>query len=97
MQLTELRNLCAKWDGSSEGFRQIVAGTNSLGLYLRELAADFEVAESTVSRWARGIARPHPRLQKLIVSDIEKRVQNALKSPDRRHSAPPPVIAARGR
>jgi hypothetical protein len=97
MRLTELRDLCAKWDGTREGFRDIVAGTISLGLYLRELAADFEVAESTVSRWARGIARPHPRLQKLVVADIERRVQSALKSSERGYGAPPDSLAARSR
>jgi hypothetical protein len=31
------------------------------------LADEFEVAPSTVDRWARGTARPHPRIQKQVV------------------------------
>ena len=84
MELMDLRQLCSQWDKSSEGFARIVAATvQTLGLYQRELASEFEVAESTVSRWANGVARPHPRAQKSIVAAIEKRVQNALRARER--------------
>ena len=36
-----------------------------------QLATTFEVATSTVWRWVYGIAVPHPRIQKLILSWIE--------------------------
>lgn len=81
MDLMSLQQLCSKWDRSSEGFARIVAASvQTLGLYQHELASEFEVAESTVSRWANGVARPHPLAQKLIVAAIEKRTRNALRA-----------------
>ena len=82
IDLAELNQLCSQWDNkSSEGFARIVASAvQTLGLYVREFAAEFEVAESTVSRWANGIARPHPRVQRLIVAAIEKRIRNAQRA-----------------
>jgi len=74
MNAADLKNMCRQWDRSSEGFQRIVAAVvESLGIYQRELADEFQVAESTVSRWAHGVARPHPRLQRLIVASLEKR------------------------
>ncbi len=37
---------------------------------LRELATRCEVADSTVQRWAGGIARPHPNLWEIVRADI---------------------------
>jgi len=39
----------------------------------RVLAAEFEVAESTVERWAGGISRPHQRVRELVVAWISAR------------------------
>lgn len=78
MNSIELREYCKEWNGSREGFSQIVSmAVRSLGLYQRELANEFQVADSTVSRWASGIARPHPRLQKMIVAYILRRAQRS--------------------
>ena len=97
MELIELKEICSRWDKSSDAFGKIVAATVSSGRYQRELAAEFEVAESTVSRWARGIARPHPRMQKLIVGAIEKRIQSALKAQERGYAGQAHVLAAKHR
>ena len=87
MELRDLNQLCSEWDKSSKGFARIVASTiQTLGLYQHELASEFEVAESTVSRWANGVARPHPHAQKLIVAAIEKRIQNALRARERSYA-----------
>ncbi len=84
MEMSDLKELCSHWDRSSEAFAEIVAATvKTLGLYQRELAAEFQVAESTVSRWSSGTARPHPRFQEMIVTAIRRRVSNALKSTNR--------------
>jgi transcriptional regulator with XRE-family HTH domain len=40
----------------------------SSGLTQRELATEFGVAESTVSRWVSGASVPHPRIQALVLS-----------------------------
>ena len=96
MDLTDLKLLCSQWDKSSVGFARIVAATvQTLGLYQRELAAEFEVAESTVSRWANGVARPHPRAQKSIVAAIEKRVRNALRAQMRVYASQSNPVAAK--
>lgn len=84
MEMLDLKELCSNWDRSNEAFAEIVAATvKTLGLYQRELAAQFQVAESTVSRWSGGIARPHPRFQEMVVSAIQRRVSKALKSTNR--------------
>lgn len=81
MGISDLKNLCSEWDRSSEAFSKIVATTvKTLGLYQRELAAEFQVAESTVSRWSSGAARPHPQFQVMVVTAIKRRATNALKS-----------------
>jgi transcriptional regulator with XRE-family HTH domain len=92
MGISDLKEMCSRWDGSSEAFAEIVSATiKTLGVYQRDLAAEFEVAVSTVSRWASGTARPHPRFQKLIVTAIWKRASNALRSSG---AAPAPLPRA---
>lgn len=79
MNAVDLEECCRRWNGSSEGFAQVIStAVHSLGLYQRELANQFQVADSTVSRWASGIARPHPRLQKIIVASILRRAQRSI-------------------
>jgi hypothetical protein len=53
---------------------------NLLKLYLaknpeaeRDLANKFQVATSTIKRWANGTARPHPRLVQKIVAHIRNK------------------------
>ncbi len=38
---------------------------------ITQIANEYEVAESTVKRWASGIANPHPRLKKMIADYIK--------------------------
>jgi len=80
---SKLRAACEAWDGSSSAFAAIVAESlRSLGLYHRDLAREFQVAESTVSRWASGVARPHPRIQRLVVASLSRRAGRAKPSTD---------------
>lgn len=72
MNAQELQELCAHWDTGFDGFAKIVQGAIDMA-YERDLASAFEVAVSTVSRWASGAARPDPRIQKLIVDEIARR------------------------
>ena len=46
--------------------------TNGLAL---ELATEFQVATSTVKRWASGTARPHPRLAQMIINWVKSKSQ----------------------
>jgi transcriptional regulator with XRE-family HTH domain len=95
MGISDLNDLCSRWDRSSEAFSEIVATTvKTLGLYQRDLAVEFHVAESTVSRWSSGAARPHPRFQEMIVAAIKRRAMNALRASTR---APIPRPRAAGR
>ncbi len=47
--------------------------SNSEGV--RELADKFEVAISTVHRWASGTARPHPHIMQQIIDYLQSRHQ----------------------
>lgn len=40
----------------------------------QKLAKEFEIAESTVERWAKGVAKLHPSLKRIVldfISDYE--------------------------
>lgn len=39
-----------------------------------ELAKEFEIATSTVKRWANGTSRPHPRFALMIIAYIRNKV-----------------------
>jgi transcriptional regulator with XRE-family HTH domain len=81
MDASGLVLLCDRWRGSTEEFAHIVAASiQTLGLYQHELAREFQVADSTVSRWANGVARPLPRLQELILAAIRKRASRIAKA-----------------
>lgn len=55
-------------------FKELVKKAIDQGL-TRDLAEEFEVAESTVKRWASGVANPHPIMKKLISTYIESRLK----------------------
>lgn len=100
----EFETTCNAWLGdektaSAEAFAQILAVSfEVLGTFQRDLAVEFEVAESTVSRWAKGTARPHPRIQKQVIRSLQRRVakrMRAMTNPGPRISAPLPLAAKR--
>jgi hypothetical protein len=82
MSLRQYLDLCETFDRepSLELFARIVAGADVLYRSQRDLAMQFEVAESTVSRWAKGIARPHPGVQRHVVSELRKLANRAVKA-----------------
>jgi ribosome-binding protein aMBF1 (putative translation factor) len=72
-------------------FARIVQNSFSmLGLYQRDLADDFEVAESTISRWGNGLARPHPQIQRRVVAWIGKRAAKMASAAGNASSAAAP-------
>ncbi len=76
--LTEFQRLCMDWEGSPDGFAQIIReALASLPGVRLALAHQFEVAESTVSRWAAGTVKPHPRVQKSVVCTLLRRVRGS--------------------
>lgn len=72
MDKQELIKLCDEFDSAVKGqFSKIVTGALENGVSVRDLAIKFEVAESTVSRFMSGVARPHPRVQAFMVDEIK--------------------------
>ena len=47
---------------------------NEYNLPVLKMATKFEVADSTVERWASGTAVPHPKLRQIILSYIAERI-----------------------
>ena len=92
----DFEKACSAWlqdknVATSEAFAGIVAASfNVLGMFQRDLAREFEVVESTVSRWAKGTARPHPLLQKQIVRSLLRRVKGL--NPRRASSSSSPSL-----
>lgn len=81
MTLKNLLEACTDWNPSQLSFASVVTQSIALlGSSQRDLAREFEVAESTVSRWANEVARPHPRIQQQIVKAVKRRAKKALKA-----------------
>lgn len=93
---------CNAWlsekESSTAKFAELVgASFQVFGTFQRELAQEFEVAVSTVSRWAKGTARPHPLLQKQIVRSLLRRAKRVTARPaNPGFTAPIPMAAKRG-
>ena len=47
---------------------------NEYDLSVLEMATKFEVADSTIERWASGAAVPHPRLRQIILDYITEKI-----------------------
>jgi hypothetical protein len=103
MNVEEFETACGAWlsqkESSTETFAELVeASFQVFGTFQRELASEFEVAVSTVSRWSKGTARPHPLLQKQIVRSLARRAKGMV---TRRVSSPgftsPISVAAKSR
>lgn len=73
--LMQYRQICAEWNGDSEEFSWLVQHSDIAGVSQRAIADEFEFASSTVCRWAAGEARPHKRIQKLVIGSLEKKAR----------------------
>lgn len=97
MTASELLSACEAFEPDRRGdneaslseFARIVdSGRQVLGQTQAELSDQFQVAESTVSRWAGGVVKPHPQIQRLVVKWIGSRARRmASPSPRRTRSA----------
>jgi len=71
-----LRECLNDFNGSDESFSAMVKAAIELNGQTsdntRIVANEFEVAESTVTRWANGTARPHPRLRGVVAKGLER-------------------------
>lgn len=78
----DLVKACDAWlDKPDESeFAVLVTGAlQGLGILQRDLAQEFEVQVSTVSRWASGASKPHPRLQRQVIQSIRRRAERAAR------------------
>ncbi len=56
-------------------FKEFIASSLKKDSELQnKIANAFEVANSTVERWATGVSEPSPRLQKLIINFVKKQL-----------------------
>jgi ribosome-binding protein aMBF1 (putative translation factor) len=85
MSLRQYVSLCEQWERTPghRVFSQIVAGADVFSLSHSDLAQEFDVAESTISRWSKGHARPHRRVQQYVVNRLKKRAERAVKATER--------------
>lgn len=69
MKLSEYFAHCKNFQpGDGDAFVRLVALAPSvIGLQARDIARQFDCAESTVIRWMEGMARPHPTVQAHVV------------------------------
>ena len=66
-----LQQSCKLWKGDKDDFADIVRmAIEDCEISQTKLADEFQVAQSTVSRWIHGVAKPHPKLQSLVVKTI---------------------------
>ena len=47
---------------------------NEYDLPVLEMATEFQVADSTIGRWANGAAIPHPKLRQIILNWIAEKI-----------------------
>lgn len=53
-------------------FKEFIASSLKNHPELKSAIADeFEIANSTVERWATGVSKPSPRLEKLIIKFVK--------------------------
>jgi hypothetical protein len=45
---------------------------------VRDIALNFDVADSTVTRWGNGITSPLPRMQTVIIAHISERLTQEM-------------------
>lgn len=73
-KIQDLITSCDNFSGDSEEFAAIVAaGLETLDVKQVTFATDFQVAISTISRWAAGKNMPHPAVRSFVVDRIAKR------------------------
>ena len=70
--MNQLKTMCLTWDNSNEGFKNIIKQYLENRNSEITLAGEFEVAPSTIKRWANGVTAPLTRMQKLIINYIAK-------------------------
>jgi len=64
-----------------EVFKSIVKrAREAVEIPSREFADEFEVAPSTIDRWCRGVARPHPYVRQAVYFWIMSKVDLKIKA-----------------
>ena len=52
----------------------VTIALNEYNFPVLEMATEFQVADSTVERWASGVAVPHDRLRQMILNWIAEKI-----------------------
>lgn len=77
MNLKELNQQCSEFQNGSNNFSQIVKDAVELIPSLPvTFALKFDVNQFTVNRWAKGLTKPLPRFQKLVIETIQEKAQS---------------------
>ncbi len=73
MDRPEFLTLCEQWlaNPNTEAFAVVVREGSAFMKCERTLAGNMEIAVSTVERWGKGSACPHPLLQAQVVRRLE--------------------------
>jgi|WetSurMetagenome_2_1015567.scaffolds.fasta_scaffold973471_1 DNA-binding transcriptional regulator YiaG len=69
---------------NSEQFAPVLRKAEVISVTQKELASCFQVSESTVSRWMKGSVKPHPGVQRYVVSELRAIAQSELRKMTRR-------------
>lgn len=73
ISLDELIETCTDWDGCPWYWSEVVHMSISLIPNLvKNVAKEFEIAESTVLNWSKGYGNPHPLIKRQILNHISK-------------------------
>jgi len=78
--IEEYQAFCAHWAENGETFTWLVYNSAMVGVSQADIAAEFEFAASSVSRWATGQAVPHKRIQRLIVDHLHKKASQLARA-----------------
>jgi len=83
--IKRLLDACKDWQRDQDviHFAKVVSAAEIVLSTQTEWLKLFGVSEGTKSRWANGVASPHPLLQKMVVGDLQKIAWSRLHLPGR--------------
>lgn len=80
MDIKKLAVKYKNWNESSDQFYSIISGSLGFLSLQSALAREFCLDNSSIKRWADGVAEPLPRFRKLVIAFIQKYSEDASKS-----------------
>jgi hypothetical protein len=82
--IKRLLDACKDWQRGQDvvHFAKVVSAAEAVLSTQTEWLKLFGVSEGTKSRWATGVALPHPLLQRMVVGDLQKIAWSRLYLPE---------------